>query len=50
MRSGPEEDGMAREAEGLDWNDGVGSVGDAVKAVWFTDHDGNSINISAGEM
>jgi catechol 2,3-dioxygenase-like lactoylglutathione lyase family enzyme len=38
------------EAEGLDWNDGVASVGDAMKAVWFTDHDGNIINVSAGEM
>ena len=38
------------DAEGLDWNDGVASVGDAMKAVWFTDHDGNIINVSAGEM
>jgi catechol 2,3-dioxygenase-like lactoylglutathione lyase family enzyme len=38
------------EAEGLDWNDGVASVGDAIKAVWFTDHDGNIINVFAGEM
>jgi catechol 2,3-dioxygenase-like lactoylglutathione lyase family enzyme len=38
------------EAEGLDWNDGVASVGGAMKAVWFTDHDGNIINVFAGEM
>jgi catechol 2,3-dioxygenase-like lactoylglutathione lyase family enzyme len=38
------------EAEGLDWNDGVASVGGDMKAVWFTDHDGNIINVFAGEM
>ena len=38
------------EGEGLDWNDGVASMGDAMKAVWFTDPDGNIINVAAGEM
>jgi catechol 2,3-dioxygenase-like lactoylglutathione lyase family enzyme len=41
---------MTFEAEGLDWNDGVASMGDEMKAVWFTDPDGNIINIAAGEM
>ena len=38
------------DAEGVEWNDGVASMGDAMKAVWFTDPDGNILNISAGEM
>ena len=39
------------EAEGMEWNDGVASMGGgAVKAVWWTDPDGNILNISAGEM
>jgi catechol 2,3-dioxygenase-like lactoylglutathione lyase family enzyme len=38
------------EAEGLDWNDGVASMGEQVKSVWFTDPDGNIINVAAGEM
>jgi len=38
------------EAEGLDWNNGVASMGNAMKAVWFTDPDGNIINVAAGEM
>ena len=29
---------------------GVASLGDAVKAIWFTDPDGNILNISAGAM
>jgi catechol 2,3-dioxygenase-like lactoylglutathione lyase family enzyme len=42
---------MTFEAEGLEWNEGVASMsGLDVKAVWFTDPDGNIINISAGEM
>jgi len=41
---------MTFEAEDLDWNDGVASMGDEMKAVWFTDPDGNIINIAAGEM
>lgn len=38
------------EAEGLKWNEGVASMGDAMKAIWFTDPDGNILNISAGAM
>jgi catechol 2,3-dioxygenase-like lactoylglutathione lyase family enzyme len=38
------------EAEGLDWNDGVASMGEQMKSVWFTDPDGNIINVAAGEM
>jgi catechol 2,3-dioxygenase-like lactoylglutathione lyase family enzyme len=38
------------EAEGLEWNDGVASMGGAMKTVWFTDPDGNILNVAAGEM
>ena len=41
---------MTFEADGLDWIDGVASMGDAMKAIWFTDPDGNILNISAGAM
>jgi hypothetical protein len=41
---------MTFEADGLDWKDGVASMGDDMKSVWFTDPDGNIINVSAGEM
>jgi catechol 2,3-dioxygenase-like lactoylglutathione lyase family enzyme len=42
---------MTFEAEGLEWNEGVASMaGEDMKAVWFTDPDGNIINIAAGEM
>jgi hypothetical protein len=38
------------EAEDLDWNDGVASMGGAMKTVWFSDPDGNILNVAAGEM
>lgn len=39
------------EAEGLEWTEGVASMmGEDMKSVWFTDPDGNVINVSAGEM
>jgi catechol 2,3-dioxygenase-like lactoylglutathione lyase family enzyme len=38
------------DAEGLEWNDGVARMGGEVKAAWFTDPDGNILNISTGEM
>ena len=38
------------ELEGVDWNDGVASMGDAAKGVWFTDPDGNILNVAAGAM
>ena len=41
---------MTFEAEGLDWKDGVASMGEKMKSVWFTDPDGNIMNVSAGEM
>ena len=41
---------MTFEAEGLDWKDGVASMGEEMKSVWFTDPGGNIINVSAGEM
>jgi catechol 2,3-dioxygenase-like lactoylglutathione lyase family enzyme len=41
---------MTFEFEGMEWNDGVASMGDTVQAVWFTDPAGNILNISTGEM
>jgi catechol 2,3-dioxygenase-like lactoylglutathione lyase family enzyme len=38
------------EAEGLEWHDGVASMGGVMKAVWFTDPDGNILNIAAGAL
>lgn len=38
------------DAEGLEWNDGVASMGGVMKAVWFSDPDGNILNIAAGQM
>ena len=43
-------DFMTFEMEGTEWNDGVATLGGEVKAVWFTDPDGNILNISSGEM
>ena len=43
-------DFMTFEMEGMEWNDGVASMGESVQAVWFTDPAGNILNISAGEM
>lgn len=36
------------EMEGLTWDDGVASWGEA-RAVWFTDPDGNILNVETGE-
>lgn len=37
------------DAEGMEWNDGVASAGDgAFKSVWFTDPDGNILNLGSG--
>jgi catechol 2,3-dioxygenase-like lactoylglutathione lyase family enzyme len=41
---------MTFELEGADWDDGVASMGDRMKSVWFADPDGNIINVAAGEM
>lgn len=37
------------DAEGMEWNDGVASADDgAFKSVWFTDPDGNILNLGSG--
>jgi hypothetical protein len=41
---------MTFEMPDVTWNDGVASMGESVQAVWFTDPDGNILNISTGEM
>jgi catechol 2,3-dioxygenase-like lactoylglutathione lyase family enzyme len=42
---------MTFDAEGLEWDQGVASMpGEDMKSVWFSDPDGNVINVSAGEM
>jgi catechol 2,3-dioxygenase-like lactoylglutathione lyase family enzyme len=38
------------EAEGIEWNAGVASMGPAMQGVWFTDPDGNIISIASGEF
>ena len=40
---------MTFEIDGFEWNNGVATMGE-VKTVWFSDPDGNILNISAGEM
>jgi catechol 2,3-dioxygenase-like lactoylglutathione lyase family enzyme len=37
------------ETEGVEWHDGVASMG-GIRAVWFTDPDGNILNYSTGEL
>ena len=41
---------MTFEMDGVKWNEGVASMGPEAKAVWFTDPDGNILNLSAGEL
>jgi catechol 2,3-dioxygenase-like lactoylglutathione lyase family enzyme len=41
---------MTFDFEGAEWKDGVASMGSELRAVWFTDPDGNILNVSAGEM
>lgn len=36
------------ELEGITWNDGVASMGDSARAVWFEDPDGNILNLEVG--
>jgi catechol 2,3-dioxygenase-like lactoylglutathione lyase family enzyme len=38
------------EGEGIEWDDGVATIGGQAKSVWFTDPDGNILNLSAGEL
>jgi catechol 2,3-dioxygenase-like lactoylglutathione lyase family enzyme len=33
-----------------EWKDGVASMGESMRAVWFTDPDGNILNVSAGVL
>jgi len=41
---------MTFELDGADWDDGVASMGDRMKTVWFADPDGNILNVAAGTM
>lgn len=41
---------MTFEMEGMEWDDGVASIGRTMKSVWFADPDGNIFNVTAGEM
>ena len=38
------------EAEGVEWNDDVASMGSSMQGVWFTDPDGNIISVASGEF
>ncbi len=38
------------EGEGMEWDDGVATIGGQARSVWFTDPDGNILNISAEEL
>jgi catechol 2,3-dioxygenase-like lactoylglutathione lyase family enzyme len=39
------------EADGMAWSDdGVAMMGESMRAVWFTDPDGNILNISSGTV
>jgi hypothetical protein len=35
------------EMEGVEWTEGVASMGTEMRAVWFTDPDGNILNLLA---
>jgi catechol 2,3-dioxygenase-like lactoylglutathione lyase family enzyme len=37
---------MTFEMDGLEWTDGVASMGDTIKSVWFSDPDGNIFNVN----
>jgi catechol 2,3-dioxygenase-like lactoylglutathione lyase family enzyme len=36
--------------DGVAWNDGVATMGEQIRAVWFTDPDGNILNLSVNEL
>ncbi len=36
------------EAEGLEWDDGVATMGGSMKSAWFADPDGNVLNVETG--
>ena len=38
------------DAEGIEWNDGVASMGTSMQGVWFIDPDGNILSIASGEF
>ena len=38
------------DAEGLEWDNGVATIGGRARSVWFTDPDGNILNISTDEL
>jgi catechol 2,3-dioxygenase-like lactoylglutathione lyase family enzyme len=40
---------MTFDMEGMEWDNGVAIAG-PTKSVWFSDPDGNILNVSAGEM
>jgi catechol 2,3-dioxygenase-like lactoylglutathione lyase family enzyme len=39
---------MTFDLDGIAWDDGVASMGDRMRSVWFADPDGNILNVSAG--
>jgi catechol 2,3-dioxygenase-like lactoylglutathione lyase family enzyme len=43
-------DFLTFEADGMEWEDGVATIGGRARSVWFTDPDGNILNISSGEL
>ena len=40
---------MTFEMDGMEWNDGVATMGGEMRAVWFADPDGNILNVSVNE-
>jgi hypothetical protein len=40
---------MTFDMEGMEWDNGVAIAG-PIKSVWFSDPDGNILNVSTGEM
>ena len=38
---------MTFEMEGIDWDDGVASMGPEMRGIWFADPDGNILNLAA---
>jgi catechol 2,3-dioxygenase-like lactoylglutathione lyase family enzyme len=42
---------MTFEFEGVEWSaDGIASMGESMRTVWFADPDGNILNVSAGQF
>ena len=41
---------MTFDMDGVEWNDGVATMGEQGRAVWFADPDGNILNISVNEL